>query len=94
LFAASPEWAQASTTQAHFALTHPSDAPHARVTWSLRALQRVPKLFLLISGARKLAVLQQAVAGLSSQPVVTVENAISKLACHEGVHLDVYWCAE
>jgi 6-phosphogluconolactonase len=87
LFATAPEWTCATTTDAHFALVHPVDAPHTRITWSLRALCGIPRLFLLISGAHKLAVLQQAAAH-------PMNNAISKLARHEGVHLDVYWCTE
>jgi len=51
------------------------------------ALIQSRQLFLLISGARKLDVLNQAVAGSNN-------NAISKLANHNGVNIDVYWCAD
>ena len=48
---------------------------------------RVERLFLLISGERKLDVLKAA----ASAPQ---ENAISKLANDKGVRLDVYWSAK
>jgi len=86
LFADAPEWDLATATAAHFALTNPVTAPHARITWSLQALKAVPKLFLLISGQHKLDVLQQAAAN-------ETKNAISKLAHDKRVHIDVYWSA-
>ncbi len=87
LFADAPEWAAVLATQDRYVLVHPGAAPHARVSLSMDALIHTRRLFLLISGTRKLEVLQQAVAGSS-------RNAISKLANHEGVQIDVYWCAD
>jgi 6-phosphogluconolactonase len=86
IFADAPEWQEAITTSRPFVAVHPASAPHARVSWSLAALRQVGRLFLLIAGDSKLAVLQQAAA--SPQ-----KNAISKLANDNGVKLDVYWCA-
>ncbi len=86
IFADAPEWDYAITTKERFVAVHPGSAPHARVSWSLSALQQVEHLFLLIAGPRKLEVLQQAAAAPQ-------KNAISKLANDKGVRLDVYWCA-
>jgi len=86
IFADAPEWDHAITTAERFVAVHPGSAPHARVSWSLSALQQVGRLFLLIAGPRKLDVLQQAAAAPQ-------KNAISKLANDKGVRLDVYWCA-
>lgn len=86
IFADAPEWDHAITTSERFVAVHPGNAPHARVSWSLSALQQVGHLFLLIAGPRKLDVLQQAAAAPQ-------KNAISKLANDKGVKLDVYWCA-
>jgi 6-phosphogluconolactonase len=87
LFADAPEWDAALSTTERYVLVHPVAAPHARVSLSLHALVHTRRLFLLISGARKLEVLNQAVAGPNN-------NAISKLANHKGVQIDVYWCAD
>ena len=86
IFADAPEWHEALTTARAFVAVHPQAAPHARVSWSMQALRQVSRLFLLIAGARKLEVLQQAAAAEQN-------NAISKLANDKGVRLDVYWCA-
>jgi 6-phosphogluconolactonase len=88
IFADAPEWAQAVDAAAErFVAVHPQSAPHARVSLSLAAIKRIPHLFLLIAGPRKLDVLK---AAASAQQ----ENAISKLANDNGVRLDVYWCAK
>jgi 6-phosphogluconolactonase len=86
IFADSPEWPVAITTPDPFVLVHPGGAPHARVSWSLSALKRVDRLFLLIAGERKLDILKRAAAD-------PLKQAISKLANDKGVKLDVYWCA-
>jgi 6-phosphogluconolactonase len=86
IFADAPEWDHAITTPERFVAVHPGNAPHARVSWSLSALQQVGHLYLLIAGPRKLDVLQEAAAAPQ-------KNAISKLANDKGVRLDVYWCA-
>jgi 6-phosphogluconolactonase len=86
IFADAPEWHEATTTARPFVAVHPASAPHARVSWSLAALRQVGRLFLLIAGESKLAVLQQAAA-------TPQKNAISKLANDNGVKVDVYWCA-
>jgi 6-phosphogluconolactonase len=87
LFADAPEWSHIiDPAAARFVAVHPASAPHARVSLSLAAVRRTPRLFLLIAGARKLDVLKAA----ASAPQ---ENAISKLANDKGVRLDVYWCA-
>lgn len=89
LFADAParEWLRAIRPGAErFVAVHPGNAPHARVSLSLAALTRIERLFVLIAGQRKLDVLKAA----ASAPQ---ENAISKLANHKGVRLDVYWCA-
>jgi 6-phosphogluconolactonase len=90
LFADGPadEWAHATSPNApRFVVGHPHHAPHARVSLSLAALTGIERLFLLIAGQRKLDVLNAA----ASTPQ---DNAISKLANHKGVRLDVYWCAK
>lgn len=87
LFADAPEWETVLSTPNRYVLVHPQAAPHARVSLSMHALIHTRHLFLLISGPRKLEVLNQAVAGPNN-------NAISKLANHKGVHIDVYWCAD
>jgi len=87
LFADAPEWDAVLATRDRYVLVHPGAAPHARVSLSMDALIHTRRLFLLISGARKLEVLQQAVAGPNN-------NAISELANHKGVQIDVYWCAD
>jgi 6-phosphogluconolactonase len=86
IFADSPEWDHAITTQEHFVAVHPGAAPHARVSWSMSALKEVKHLFLLIAGPRKMDVLKAAAASPE-------KNAISQLANDKGVRLDVYWCA-
>ncbi|SIT48297.1 6-phosphogluconolactonase [Paraburkholderia ribeironis] len=86
IFADAPEWDHAITTAGHFVAVHPGSAPHARVSWSLSALKQVKHLFLLISGPRKMDVLNAAAASLQ-------KNAISQLANDKGVRLDVYWSA-
>ncbi|ALX12699.1 6-phosphogluconolactonase [Burkholderia cepacia JBK9] len=87
IFADAPEWDHAIATQARFVAVHPGAAPHARVSYSLDALKRVDRLFLLIAGARKREVLDAAAASLQ-------KNAISQLANDKGTQLDVYWCAK
>lgn len=87
LFADAPEWAAVLGATNRYVTVHPVVAPHARISLSMDALINTRRLFLLISGARKRQVLDQAVAGPNN-------NAISKLANHKGVHIDVYWCAD
>ncbi len=87
IFADAPEWREAITTEQRFVLVHPGAAPHARVSWSMFALKRIDRLFLLIAGKSKLEVLEKAAAS-------PLDNAISKLAHDKGVTLDVYWSAE
>ena len=87
LFADAPEWDNVLSTSSRYVVVHPAVAPHARISLSMDALIQSRQLFLLISGARKLDVLNQAVAGSNN-------NAISKLANHNGVNIDVYWCAD
>jgi len=89
LFADAPahEWMHALQTGERYVAVHPGAAPHARISLSMSALKRVERLFLLISGERKLDVLKAA----ASAPQ---ENAISKLANDKGVRLDVYWSAK
>ncbi|WP_247040067.1 6-phosphogluconolactonase [Burkholderia cepacia] len=87
IFADAPEWDHAITTPERFVAVHPGAAPHARVSFSLDALKRVDRLFLLIAGERKRAVLDAATASLQ-------KNAISQLANDKGTQLDVYWCAK
>lgn len=87
LFADAPEWAQITAPDAaRFVAVNPIAAPHARVSLSLAALTRIERLYLLISGSKKLDVLKAAASAAQ-------ENAISKLANDKGVRLDVYWCA-
>ncbi|OXI48252.1 6-phosphogluconolactonase [Burkholderia aenigmatica] len=87
IFADAPEWEHAITTPERFVAVHPGAAPHARVSFSLDALKRVDRLFLLIAGNAKRAVLDAAAASLQ-------KNAISQLANDKGTQLDVYWCAK
>ncbi|VWD27884.1 6-phosphogluconolactonase [Burkholderia lata] len=87
IFADAPEWDHAITTPERFVAVHPGAAPHARVSFSLDALKRVDRLFLLIAGNAKRAVLDAAAASLQ-------KNAISQLANDKGTQLDVYWCAK
>ncbi len=89
LFADAPahEWAHGLQTAERYVAVHPGAAPHARVSLSMSALKGIGRLFLLISGERKLDVLKAA----ASSPQ---ENAISKLANDKGVRLDVYWSAK
>ncbi|KAG8149383.1 6-phosphogluconolactonase [Burkholderia catarinensis] len=87
IFADAPEWEHAITTPERFVAVHPGAAPHARVSFSLDALKRVDRLFLLIAGPAKRDVLDAAAASLQ-------KNAISQLANDKGTQLDVYWCAK
>ncbi|RQR80308.1 MULTISPECIES: 6-phosphogluconolactonase [unclassified Burkholderia] len=87
IFADAPEWDHAITTPERFVAVHPGAAPHARVSFSLDALKRVERLFLLIAGPAKRDVLDAAAATLQ-------KNAISQLANDKGTQLDVYWCAK
>ena len=87
IFADSPEWDGAITTNARFIAVHPGSAQHARVSMSLSALKQVGHLFLLIAGSRKRDVLNAAAATLQ-------RNAISQLANAKDVKLDVYWSAD
>ncbi|WP_431821691.1 6-phosphogluconolactonase [Burkholderia sp. F1] len=87
IFADAPEWDHAITTAERFVTVHPGAAPHARVSFSLDALKRIDRLFLLIAGSRKREVLEAA----ASSPQ---KNAISQLANDKGTQLDVYWCAK
>ncbi|WP_323118429.1 6-phosphogluconolactonase [Burkholderia alba] len=86
IFADAPEWDHAVSTAERFVAVHPGAAPHPRVSFSLDALKRIDRLFLLIAGANKRAVLDAAAAAPQ-------QNAISKLANDKGTKLDVYWCA-
>jgi 6-phosphogluconolactonase len=86
IFADAPEWSHATTTPERWVAVHPGAAPHARVSLSLDALKRIDRLFLLIAGERKRAVLDAAAAAPQ-------RNAISQLANDKGIKLDVYWCA-
>ena len=86
IFADAPEWEHAITTAEPFVAVHPGAAPHARVSWSMSALKKIDRLFLLIAGQKKLDVLNAAAAAPQ-------KNAISTLANDKGVRLDVYWCA-
>ena len=86
IFADASEWEHAITTSDPFVAVHPGAAPHARVSWSMSALKKVDRLFLLIAGQKKLDVLNAAAAAPQ-------KNAISTLANDKGVRLDVYWCA-
>ncbi len=86
IFADAPEWSHATTTPERWVAVHPGAAPHARVSLSLDALKRGDRLFLLIAGERKRAVLDAAAAAPQ-------RNAISQLANDKGIKLDVYWCA-
>jgi 6-phosphogluconolactonase len=86
IFADAPEWDHATTTAERYVAVHPGAAPHARVSLSLDALKRIDRLFLLIAGERKRAVLEAAAAAPQ-------RNAISQLANDKGIKLDVYWCA-
>lgn len=86
IFADAPEWEHAVSTADPFVAVHPGAAPHARVSWSMSALKKVDRLFLLIAGQKKLDVLKAAAAAPQ-------KNAISTLANDKGVRLDVYWCA-
>lgn len=85
--ASAQEWAHALRTAERYVAVHPGAAPHARVSLSMSALKGIERLFLLISGEKKLEVLKAA----ASAPQ---ENAISKLANDKGVRLDVYWSAK
>jgi 6-phosphogluconolactonase len=89
LFADAPadEWAHALATAERYVAVHPGAAPHPRISLSMSALKGIERLFLLISGERKLDILKAA----ASAPQ---ENAISKLANDKGVRLDVYWSAK
>ncbi|KVO03631.1 6-phosphogluconolactonase [Burkholderia ubonensis] len=87
IFADAPEWDHAITTAERFVAVHPGAAPHARVSFSLDALKRIDRLFLLIAGNRKREVLEAA----ASSPQ---KNAISQLANDKGTQLNVYWCAK
>ncbi|AJX15870.1 6-phosphogluconolactonase [Burkholderia ubonensis] len=87
IFADAPEWNHAITTAERFVAVHPGAAPHARVSFSLDALKRIDRLFLLIAGNRKREVLEAAASSLQ-------KNAISQLANDKGTQLDVYWCAK
>ncbi|KWE95076.1 6-phosphogluconolactonase [Burkholderia ubonensis] len=87
IFADAPEWDHAITTAERFVAVHPGAAPHARVSFSLDALKRIDRLFLLIAGNRK----REALEAAASSPQ---KNAISQLANDKGTQLDVYWCAK
>ncbi|RQS69767.1 6-phosphogluconolactonase [Burkholderia sp. Bp8963] len=87
IFADAPEWDHAIATAERFVAVHPGAAPHARVSFSLDALKRIDRLFLLIAGSRKREVLEAAASSLQ-------RNAISQLANDKGTRLDVYWCAK
>ena len=62
LFADAPasEWKHALTTAERYVSVHPGAAPHARVSLSMSALKGIDRLFLLISGERKLDILKAA----------------------------------
>ncbi|RDS97909.1 hypothetical protein DWU95_46320, partial [Burkholderia contaminans] len=87
VLAGAAEGEHALTAPERFVAGHRGAAPHARVSFSLDALKRVDRLFLLIAGERKRAVLDAAAASLQ-------KNAISQLANDKGTQLDVYWCAK
>ncbi|MEJ2769188.1 6-phosphogluconolactonase [Mycetohabitans sp. B46] len=86
IFADAPQWDLATRTHERYVLVEPRQAPHLRVSLSLSALRQIGRLFLLVSGQRKLDVLRAAI----EQPQ---HNAISKLANDTGVNVDAYWCA-
>ncbi|KAG0165057.1 hypothetical protein DFQ30_009028 [Apophysomyces sp. BC1015] len=78
IFADAPQWDVATRTAERYVLVEPRHAPHVRVSLSLSALTQIGRLFLLISGQRKLDVLRAAI----EHPQ---HNAISKLANDTGV---------
>ncbi|SIT72045.1 6-phosphogluconolactonase [Burkholderia sp. b14] len=86
IFADAPQWDLATRTHERYVLVQPRQAPHLRVSLSLSALRQIGRLFLLVSGQRKLDVLRAAI----EHPQ---HNAISKLANDTGVNVDAYWCA-
>jgi 6-phosphogluconolactonase len=74
-----------SPNAAYYLHVTPPDAPHERISMSLRALRACPRLILYISGAHKRSVLQQA------QQAIDKNLPISYLVADPGVSLDVYW---
>ncbi|CAG7597969.1 6-phosphogluconolactonase [Candidatus Vallotia tarda] len=86
IFADAPQWDVAILTGERYILIQPRQAPYLRISLSLSALKKTSRLFLLISGQRKLDVLRAAMQHLQ-------HNAISKLANDMGVNVDAYWCA-
>lgn len=87
LFADAPQWPAAQQTDARFVLMQPTRAPHVRVSWSLAALRRCPRLFLLIQGEAKRDVLLHAAE-------TPDDTAISRLIHTPGLMLDVHWCGD
>ncbi len=64
LFPDAPELQDAlSEPQPGYAITHPTVAPHARITLNLAALLAAERVFLSVSGAAKAAVLARALQG-------------------------------
>jgi 6-phosphogluconolactonase len=64
LFPDAPELQSAlSEPQPGYVITHPSVAPHARITLNLAALLAAERVFLSVSGAAKAAVLERALQG-------------------------------
>ncbi|WP_316155682.1 6-phosphogluconolactonase [Cupriavidus sp. BIC8F] len=74
LFPDAPELQSAlSEPQPGYVITHPSVAPHARITLNLAALLAAERVFLSVSGAAKAEVLERALQGpASSLPVSLV----------------------
>ncbi len=72
------------TTQSMLLATHPTKAPHARITLSLNAILAARHLYLHISGAGKKAVLDEALAGSDPHPLPI--RAVLQQA-----NVDVYW---
>ncbi|GAA5188089.1 6-phosphogluconolactonase [Ferrimonas gelatinilytica] len=84
LFPCCDQLEQGFTTDELLLATHPTKAPHARISLSLKAILAARHLYLHISGQGKKAVLDQALAG--SDPYELPIRAVLQQA-----HVDVYW---
>lgn len=60
LFSDSPQWPDASSTTRRYVALQPGQAPHARVSLSLRALATQPVCYVWSGGAAKLDVIMRA----------------------------------
>ncbi|WP_233711342.1 6-phosphogluconolactonase [Helicobacter salomonis] len=82
LFPDAPEYEHALSTAEPLVLTTPQNAPHKRISMSLRALESCKETWLLISGEEKRRVFDEASRGINSQLPISYILHSEKVSCN------------